>query len=45
MTLYDIVDDLRYKKSENYSYQHALERFTIYRREKFDISVKEIPLA
>jgi hypothetical protein len=45
MVLYDIVDDLRVKKHENYSYQHALERFAIYRKEKFTISVKEIELS
>ena len=44
MTLYDIIDDLRHKKSENFSYQHGIERFAIYRREKFEISVKEIQL-
>jgi superfamily II DNA or RNA helicase len=44
MTLYDIIDDLRYKKSENYSYVHGVERLSIYRKEKFDISIKEITL-
>ena len=44
MTLWDIIDDLRYKKSENYAYQHGIERLTIYRKEKFDIAVKELPL-
>lgn len=44
MTLIDIIDDLRYKSSENYSYAHGVERLTIYRKEKFDIGVKEINL-
>jgi len=44
MTLWDIIDDLRFKKSENYAYQHGIERLTIYRKEKFDISVKELPI-
>lgn len=44
MTLWDVIDDIRYKKSDNYSYLHGLERLAIYRKEKFDISVKEIPL-
>jgi superfamily II DNA or RNA helicase len=44
MTLYDIIDDLRHKKSENFSYQHGIERFAIYRREKFEMSVKEVSL-
>lgn len=43
MILWDIIDDLRYKKNENYSYQHGIERLTIYRKERFDIKVKEIP--
>ena len=44
MTLWDIIDDLRYKKAENYAYQHGIERLTIYRKEKFDISVNELPV-
>ncbi len=44
MTLYDIIDDLRHKKSENFSYQHGIERFAIYRREKFEMNVKEVQL-
>lgn len=44
MTLWDIIDDLRFKKSENYAYQHGIERLTIYRKEKFDIAVKELPI-
>lgn len=43
MTLWDIIDDIRYKKRENYSYQHGLERLKIYTKEKFDIRVKELP--
>lgn len=43
MVLWDIIDDLRYKKNENYSYQHGIERLTIYRKERFDIKVKEVP--
>ena len=42
MNLIDLIDDLRYKKRENYAYQHALERLTIYRKENFEISIKEI---
>lgn len=37
MTLYDIADDLRYKKSyTNYTYTHLLERLKIYANENFD---------
>jgi superfamily II DNA or RNA helicase len=43
MVLWDVIDDLRYKKSTNYSYDHGVERLSIYRREKFDIGIKEIP--
>lgn len=43
MVLWDIIDDIRYKKSDNYSYLHGIERLSIYRKEKFDIGVKEIP--
>lgn len=45
MTLIDVIDDLRYKKHENYAYAHGVERLTIYRKEKFDIGIKEIPSA
>lgn len=45
MTLYDVIDDLRYKSSENYSYAHGVERLSIYRKEKFDISIKELQLS
>lgn len=45
MVLWDIIDDLRYKKSENYSYLHGIERLSIYRKEQFDITVKELPFA
>jgi superfamily II DNA or RNA helicase len=44
MVLWDIVDDLRVKKAENYAYQHAIERLTIYRKEQFDITIKELPV-
>lgn len=42
--VYDIIDDLRYKKRDNYVYTHGVERLTIYRKERFDINVKEIAL-
>lgn len=45
MTLVDVIDDIRYKKRENYAYQHGIERLTIYRKERFDIAIKELPLA
>lgn len=44
MTLYDIVDDLRYKKYENTVFKHFLERMKIYRSEKFDIEMLEFKM-
>jgi len=41
MTLIDIIDDMRYKKKENFAYQHGLERIAIYRKEQFEMVVKE----
>jgi len=43
MVLIDLIDDIRHKKNENYSYLHGLERISIYRKEKFNITIKEIP--
>jgi superfamily II DNA or RNA helicase len=43
MTLIDIIDDIRYGKRENYAYEHALERIALYRKEKFNVTVTEIP--
>jgi superfamily II DNA or RNA helicase len=42
MILIDIIDDIRYKNKENFSYVHGLERISIYRKEKFNINIKEI---
>ena len=36
--LYDISDDLRWKKYVNHTYRHYEERMEIYRSEKFDVS-------
>jgi superfamily II DNA or RNA helicase len=44
MTLYDLIDDLRHKSRENYAYAHAIERLSIYRKEKFEIAIKEFKL-
>jgi superfamily II DNA or RNA helicase len=38
MLLIDFIDDLRYKKHENYAYQHSEVRMRIYRKEQFEIS-------
>jgi superfamily II DNA or RNA helicase len=44
MVLWDIIDDLRYKKSENYAYQHAIERLSIYQKERFSMNIKEMDI-
>lgn len=37
--LYDIADDLTFKKKINHTYRHFLERLQIYIKEKFDYTV------
>ena len=38
-TLYDIVDDMSYKKKQNFALRHFLERVNIYNDEGFDYSI------
>jgi superfamily II DNA or RNA helicase len=42
--LIDIVDDLVWKRKQNYSMKHALKRLEIYDSEEFDYDIKEIEL-
>ena len=42
--LYDIIDDLHYKKHQNYGLKHWKERLNIYLKEKFDYNYTLIPL-
>jgi superfamily II DNA or RNA helicase len=42
--LYDIADDLRYKKHENFTLKHFVERIRIYSEEKFDFKIYKIEL-
>jgi len=42
--LYDLVDDLRYKKYENYVLRHFVERVAIYNDEKFPYKLYNIEL-
>lgn len=42
--LYDIIDDLHWKKHENYGLKHWKERLNIYLKEKFDYNYNLIPL-
>jgi superfamily II DNA or RNA helicase len=43
-TLYDISDDLRWKKQVNFTLQHFIERVAIYNEEKFPIKIYNIGL-
>lgn len=43
MILWDIIDDIRHKSKSNFSYLHGIERLSIYKKEKFEIKVREIP--
>jgi len=43
-TLYDIADDLRYKKHMNYTLKHFVERVRIYNEEKFPFKIYKIGL-
>jgi len=44
-TLYDVADDLHWKKHKNYTLNHSAERIKIYSREKFKFKIYEIPLS
>ena len=43
-TLYDIADDLRYKKHMNFTLRHFVERVKIYTEEKFPFKTYKIGL-
>lgn len=43
-TLYDIADDLRYKKHMNFTLKHFVERVKIYNEEKFTFKIYNIGL-
>lgn len=42
--LFDIADDMRYKKRENYTLKHFAERIKIYTEEKFNFKIYKIEL-
>jgi len=42
--LFDIADDMRYKKHENYTLKHFAERIKLYTEEKFSFKVYKIEL-
>jgi len=43
-TLYDIADDLRYKKHDNFTLSHFLERIKLYGEESFTFKIYKIDL-
>ena len=43
-TLYDIADNLQYKKKVNYTLKHLYERVKIYNEEQFDYKIYKINL-
>jgi superfamily II DNA or RNA helicase len=43
-TLFDISDDLSWKKHKNFSLKHFIERIKIYNTEKFDYKLRSIKL-
>jgi superfamily II DNA or RNA helicase len=43
-TLYDIADDMRYKKHMNFTLKHFVERVKIYNEEKFPFKIYKIGL-
>lgn len=42
--LYDIADDMRYKKKENFTLKHFMQRISIYSEEKFSFKIYKINL-
>lgn len=42
--LYDLADDLRYKKHQNYTLTHFQERIKIYDEEKFDYKIIKVDM-
>jgi type I site-specific restriction endonuclease len=44
VTIYDIVDNLQYKKKANFTLKHFMERVKIYNSEKFPYKVYNIDL-
>jgi len=41
-TLYDLADDLHWKKNKNFTLNHAAERIKIYSKEKFKYNIHEL---
>ena len=43
-TIYDLADDLSWKRRKNYTLNHAIQRVKIYAKEKFNHKIHEVPL-
>lgn len=43
-TVYDLADDLSWKKTKNYTLTHAKERINVYMKEQFKFEIHEVPL-
>jgi len=44
-TVFDLADDLSWRKRKNYTLAHAVERINIYARESLDYKIHEVPLS
>lgn len=42
--IFDITDDLSYKKKRNHTYTHAIERYKLYAQEQFKLKITEVNL-
>ena len=42
--LFDITDDITWKRRKNYTYNHGKKRIEIYNKEKFDFNIFPINL-
>ena len=40
--VFDIADDLHWKKNRNYTLDHAAERIKIYSKEQFNFKIHEV---
>ena len=43
-SVFDLADDLSWKKRRNFALEHAKERVKIYSKEKFDFKITQVPL-
>lgn len=43
-TLYDVIDNIKWKSRKNFALSHSEERLKIYQRERFDFKTYKVPL-